>query len=191
MDNNYKIVKKIVDFNRQCNDYAMKGTISYILSYISQNKNIKNTLETYDYSYFFNTDICYPNNIREIYLDIKPNFINRRLNEEVDKINKLVTLTGPSEEIYNNFTCLINNISFKQAFDELEKTKKDNSQNFFDLNLFIKVYIVLSKYKFKQSARERILTYIEKAISSNEFAKEANNILKKVGKDVLTGHQLE
>ena len=191
LDNNYKIVKKIVDFNRQCNDYAMKGTISYILSYISQNKNIKNTLETYDYSYFFNTDICYPNNIREIYLDIKPNFINRRLNEEVDKINKLVTLTGPSEEIYNNFTCLINNISFKQAFDELEKTKKDNSQNFFDLNLFIKVYIVLSKYKFKQSARERILTYIEKAISSNEFAKEANNILKKVGKDVLTGHQLE
>ena len=169
----------------------MKGTISYILSYISQNKKIKNTLETYDYSYFFNTDICYPNNIREIYLDIKPNFINRRLNEEVDKLNKLVTLTGSSEEIYNNFSSLINNISYKQALIELEETNKNNSQNFFDLNLFIKVYIALSKYKFKQTSRIKILGYIEKAISSNEFAKEANNIMKKVGKDVLTGHQLE
>ena len=169
----------------------MKGTISYILSYISQNKNIKNILESYDYSYFFNTDICYPNEIRDIYLERRPNYINRKLNEEVDKINKLITLSATSEEIYNNISCLINNISFKQAITELEETNKNNSQNFYELNLFIKVYIVLSKYKFKQSARRSILHYIEKAINSNEFAKEANDILKKVGKDVLTGHKID
>ena len=190
LENNYKIVKKIIDFNKQCDDFAMKGTISYILSYISQNKNIKNILESYDYTYFFNTDICYPNDIREMYLERKSNFINRKLYEEADKINKLITISGSSEEIYNNITCLINNISFKQAITDLEETNKNNAQNFYELNLFIKVYIALSKYKFKQSARRSILHYIDKAINSNEFAKEANDIFKKVGKDVLTGHQL-
>ena len=191
LENNFKIVKKIIDFNKQCDDFAMKGTISYILSYISQNKIIKNILESYDYSYFFNTDICYPNDLREIYLERKTNFINKKLNEEVDKINKLITLNGSSEEIYNNISCLINNISFKQAITDLEETNKNNSQKFYELNLFIKIYIVLTKYKFKQSARRSILHYIDKAINSNEFAKEANNIFKKVGKDVLTGHQLD
>ena len=109
----------------------------------------------------------------------------------MDKINKLITLTGTSEEIYNNISCLINNISFKQAITELEETNKNNSQNFYDLHLLIKVYIVLSKYKFKQTARRSILHYIEKAIGSNDFAQEANKILKNVGKDVLTGHQLD
>ena len=191
LDKNHKIVKKIIDFNKQCDDFAMKGTISYILSYISQNKIIKNILESYDYSYFFNTDICYPNNIREIYLDIKPNFINRRLNEEVDKINKLIKLKGTAEDIYNNISCLINNISFKQAILELEETNKNNEQGFYDINLFIKVIVVLSKYKFKQNARRNILLYIEKAINSNDFAKDANKIFKNAGKDVLTAHQLE
>ena len=191
LETNYKIVKKIIDFNKQCDDFAMKGTISYILSYISQNKNVKNILESYDYSYFFNTDICYPNDIREIFIERRPNFINRKLNEEVDKINKLITLTGASEEIYNNISCLINNISFKQAITELEETNKNNSQNFYEINLLIKVYIALSKYKFKQSARRSILHYIEKAISSNELAKEANKILKNAGKNVLTGHNLD
>ena len=191
LETNYKIVKKIIDFNKQCDDFAMKGTISYILSYISQNKNVKNILESYDYSYFFNTDICYPNDIREIFIERRPNFINRKLNEEVDKINKLITLTGASEEIYNNISCLINNISFKQAITELEETNKNNSQNFYEINLLIKVYIALSKYKFKQSARRSILHYIEKAISSNELAQEANKILKNAGKDVLTGHNLD
>ena len=188
---NYRLVRKIIDFNKKCDDFAMKGTISYILSYISQNKSIKNIMEEYDYSYFFNTDICYPNEIKEIYLEKRPNYINRKLNEEVDKINKLITLTGTSEEIYNNISCLINNISFKQAITELEETNKNNSQNFYDLHLLIKVYIVLSKYKFKQTARRSILHYIEKAIGSNDFAQEANKILKNVGKDVLTGHQLD
>ena len=191
LETNYQIVKKIIDFNKNCNDYAMKGTISYILSYISQNQNIKNILETYDYSYFFNTDICYPNDFREMYLDMKPSYINTKLNDEVDKINKLIKLKGTTEDIYNNITCLINNISFKQAITELEETNKNNPQNFYDLNLFIKVYIVLSKYKFKQSIRRTILQYIDKAINSIDFAKDANKIFKNAGNDVLTGHQME
>jgi hypothetical protein len=191
LDNIYKIVKKILDFNRQCNDYSLKGTIAYILSYISQNKNIKNILESNNYSYFFNTDICYPNDIREIYLNSKPNYINRKINEEADKISKLINLPAPIEEIYNNLLCLINGISFRQAMNELDETSKNKPKNFFDVNLLIKVYIILSKYKYKQLARRSILSYLEKAINSNDFAKDANKILKMVGNDVLTAHHLE
>ena len=191
LDNHYKIVKKIIDFNKQCVDYSMKGTITYILSYISQNKNVKYILESNNYSYFFNTDICYPNDLRDIYLITKPNYINRKINEETDKISKLINLTTPIEEIYNNILCLINSISFKQAINDLEEMSRNKPNNFFDVNLLVKVYIILSKYKYKQVARRSILMYLEKAINSNDFAKDANKILKMVGKDVLTGHQLE
>ena len=190
LEANYKIVKRIIDFNLKCDDYAMKGTILYVFSYISQNKIIKNILETYDYSYFFNTDICYPNNIRDIYLDSRTNYFNKSLNDEVNRIHKLVPLNGTSEEIYNNLSCLLNNISTKQAVPELDEMSKNNAQNFCELNLFIKVFIILSRHKFRQSERRRILHYLDKAISSNELAKEVSEILKSVGKDVLTGHEL-
>jgi hypothetical protein len=104
IDDNYQIIKKIIEFSQECDDYAMKGTIIYILCYISQNKNLKNVIESYNYTYFFNTDICYPNNIREIYIDNRPNYINRKINEEVDKITKLIKLPTASEEIYNNIS---------------------------------------------------------------------------------------
>ena len=191
LDNNYQIIKKIIEFSRECDDYAMKGTIVYILCYISQNKNLKNIIESYNYTYFFNTDICYPNNSREIYIDNRPNYINRKINDEVDKITQLIKLPPASEEIYNNISCLINNISFKQAINELEETYKNNPQKFYEINLFIKVYVVLSKFKFKPSARKSILNYMEKAIDSNDFAQEAYKIFKEVGNDVLTAHQFE
>ena len=79
LETNYQIVEKIIDFSKRCNDFAMKGTISYILSYISQNKIIKNILETNDYSYFFNTDICYPNDMKKLYIDNTTSYENNKL----------------------------------------------------------------------------------------------------------------
>jgi hypothetical protein len=191
IENKYQIIKNIIEFNKICNDYAMKGTIIYILCYISQNKNIKDIIESYNYKYFFNTDICYQLNDRNIYIDNKSNYINKKINEEIDKILKLIKLTGTSEEIYNNISCLINNITFKQAINDLEDTYKNNSQKFYDINLYIKIYIALSKYKFKPSARKSILNYMDKAISSDEFSKEVNKIFKDAGYNVLTAHPLE
>ena len=191
LENKYKIIKKIIEFSQECDDIAMKGTIIYILSYISQNKNLKNIIESYNYTYFFNSDICYPNNNKEIYLEEKTNYINRKINEEVDKINKLIKLPAPSEEIYNNISCLINNISYKQALNDLEETYKNNPQKFYEINLFVKIYITLSKYKFKPSARKNILNYMDKAINSEEFAQEANKIFNEAGDNVLTAHPLD
>ena len=191
LESNYQIIKKIIEFSRECDDFAMKGTITYVLCYISQNKTLKNIIESNNYTFFFNTNICYPNNIREIYMDNRPNYINRKINEEVDSINKLIKLPVASEEIYNNISCLINNISFKQAITDLEDIYKNNPQKFYEINLFVKIYVVLSKYKFKPSARKSILNYMEKAINSNDFAQEAYKILQEVGNEVLTAHHLE
>ena len=191
LENNYQIIKKIIEFNQECDDYAMKGTIIYILCYISQNYNLKNIIESYNYTYFFNTDICYPNNNREIYINNKTNYINRKINNEVDRITKLIKLPLASEEIYNNISCLINNISFKQAINDLEDTYKNNPQKFYEINLFIKIYVVLSKYKFKPSARKSILNYMDKCINSVDFIQEASKIFQEVGYDILTAHQLE
>ena len=191
LENKYQIIKRIIEFNQDCEDYAMKGTIIYILCYISQNKNIKNIIESYNYTFFFNTDICYPNNNREIYIDNKPNYLNNKINEEVEKISKLIKMPPPSEEIYNNISNLINNISFKQAISELEETYKNNPQKFYEINLFIKIYVALSKYKFKPSARKSILNYFDKAINSNDFAQEANKILNEAGYNILTAHAFE
>ena len=113
------------------------------------------------------------------------------MNEEVEKISKLIKLPPPSEEIYNNIANLINNISFKQAINELEEIYKNNSQKFYEINLFIKIYVALSKYKFKPSARKSIINYIEKAINSNDFAKEANKIFNEAGYNILTAHSFE
>ena len=191
LENKYQIIKKIIEFNQECDDYAMKGTIIYILCYISQNKNIKNIIESYNYTFFFNTDICYPNNNREIYIDNRANYINNKMNEEVEKISKIIKLPPPSEEIYNNIANLINNISFKQALTELEEINKNNPQKFYEINLFIKIYVALSKYKFKPSARRSILNYFDKAINSNDFAQEANKIFNQAGYNILTAHPFE
>ena len=191
LEKNYQIIKKIIEFNQECDDYAMKGTIIYILCYISQNKNLRNIIESYNYRYFFNTDICYPNNNREIFIDNKPNFINKKINDEADKITKLIKLPPSSEEIYNNISNLINNISFKSAMTDLEETYKNNPQKFYEINLFMKIYLVLSKYKFKPSARKSILNYMDKAINSNDFAQETFNKLKEVSYDALTSHEFD
>ena len=191
IEGNYKIINKIMELNKQCDDYAMKGTILYILCYISQNKNLKYIIDSYNYSYFPNTDICYPNDMKDIYMEKKEYYINRKLNDEISKINKFITLNPKTEEIYNNITNLINNISYKQANSELNTLHSTSPTSFFDINLFVKIYILLCKYKFKLSARKNILTYIENDINSNEMAKKVYEIFSDVGKIFLDGYNME
>ena len=72
IEEKYHIVEKILEYKDKCDDYAMKGTIYYILCYISQNEQIKNLLNE-QYYYFFNTDICFPKNPQEIFINHKTN----------------------------------------------------------------------------------------------------------------------
>jgi len=70
----------------------MKGTICYVLCYISTNKILKQTLDSLGWNYFFNTDICYPKNMKELYFDQTEKVEYKKNYDDFNKINRLITL---------------------------------------------------------------------------------------------------
>jgi hypothetical protein len=191
IERKYEIVKKILKFNDECTDYGMKGTLIYVLCFISQKPSIKEILKANGYSYFYNTDICYPNDLKKIYIDNSTSYENNKLKRDEDIINRKVILSNESENIYNNITNLINNIWSKTATIELDDTYKKDPQLFNDPKLFVKVYALLSRHKFKQPVRRRIMQYFENCISSIEIIESAVKIMEDLDKDLLLAHELE
>ena len=191
IEEKYQIIQKILEFNKNCGDYGMKGNIIYILCFISQNRNIKEYLQSNGYSYFFNTDICYPNDMKTIYIDNSTSYDNNKIQKDQDIISKKIVLSKESETIYGNITNLINNIWSKTASIELDDTHKRQPQLFNDPNLFIKVYAALSKHKFKQPVRRRILQYFEYCLCSPKIIENAAKILNDLGEELLLAHDME
>ena len=191
IERKYEIVKKILKFNDECTDYGMKGTLIYVLCFISQKPSIKEILKANGYSYFYNTDICYPNDLKKIYIDNSTSYENNKLKRDEDIINRKVILSNESENIYNNITNLINNIWSKTATIELDDTYKKDPQLFNDPKLFVKVYAVLSRHKFKQPVRRRIMQYFDNCISSPEIIENAVKIMNGLDNDLLLAHELE
>ena len=184
LENKYQIINKITTFNQNCEDYAMKGTICYIMCYISQNKNLKHRIEkTYDF--FFNTDICIPKNLNDIYINSRHSYENKKLKEDSEKINKQIILTDKSNEIFSNVTSLINNISYKQAYEKLNEMVKTDAKAFNDPNLFIKIYAMLSRYKCRQNLRRFIMILFENAIASPEIYETVVKTMEDIGKDLF------
>ena len=191
IEQKYEVVKKILKFNDECTDYGMKGTIIYVLCFISQKPSIKNILKENKYSYFFNTDICYPNDLKYIFIDNSTCYENNKLKKDADIINRKVILSNESENIYNNITNLINNIWSKTASIELDDTYKKDIQLFNDPKLFVKVYAALSRHKFKQPVRRRIMQYFENCITSPEIIENAEKIIIGLDKELLLSHEIE
>ena len=190
IDNKYQIVQKILEFNEKCDDYGLKGNIIYILCFISQKSSIKDFLKLNGYSYFFNTDICYPNDIKKLFIDNGTSYDNNKIKKDSDLINKKITLSSDSEKIYNNISNLINNIWSKTASIELDETFKKEPQLFNDPKLFIKVYAALSRHKFKQPVRRKIMQYFDNCISSPEIIDNAYKIMNEIGEDLLLSHEI-
>ena len=187
----YNIIEKILDYFKKCEDYAMKGTISYILCYISQNKTLKTIIENNNYNYFFNTEICYPKDMKELYMDNSTSYENKKLKEECQKINKYIILNDKSSEIYTNISSLINSISYKQASEKLNDMIKNDSNAFNDPNLLIKVYTALSRYKFRLPLRRIIMMFFENAISSPDIIDMAVNTMNKIGRNLFQSEEYE
>ena len=191
IEKKYEVVKKILKFNDECTDYGMKGTIIYVLCFISQKPSIKEILKENGYNYFFNTDICYPNDLKSIYIDNTSSYENNKLKKDADIINKKVILSNESEIIYNNITNLINNIWNRTASIELDDTFKKDQHLFNDPKLFVKVYAALSRHKFKQPVRRKIMQYFENCITSSEITESAVKIMNDLDKDLLLAHEME
>ena len=191
IERKYQVIQKILKFNEECSDYGMKGNIVYILCFISQKASIKEYLKANGYSYFFNTDICYPNDMKKLYIDNSTTYDNNKIKKDSDIINKKITLCKESETIYNNITNLINNIWSKNASLELDDTFKREQHLFNDPNLLIKIYSALSRHKFKQPVRRKILQYFDNCFSSPEIIDNASKILNELGEDLLLSHEME
>ena len=187
----YKIINKISACYYNFNDYSMKGTIIYLTSFSVQNKEIKSLVDPFHLSYFFNTLIAYPNQNYILKNDNQVYYENEKLKEDISIINLKVKLNSKSEEIYDNVTNLINNITFKQSILNLDAIYHTNEKYFLDEKLFIKILIVLSKYKLKASARRTILAYFEKCIYSSSKALNCLVILNNIRKNLLNSHKLE
>ena len=191
IEKKYQIIQKILKFNEECSDYGMKGNIVYILCFISQKPSIKEYLKINGYSYFFNTDICYPNDMNKLYIDKTTSYDNNKIKKDGDIINKKIVLSKESEAIYSNITNLINNIWSKTASIELDDIYKREPHLFNDPNLFIKVYAALSRHKFKQPVRRKILQYFDNCLTSPEIIENASKILGELGEDLLLSSELE
>jgi len=187
----YKIIDKISECYYKIKDYSMQGTIIYLTTFSIQNKEIKSIADLFHLTYFFNTSIAYPNEKYVLNNDNKIFYENEKLKEDISIINLKVKLNSKSEEIYDNVTNLINNITFKQSILNLDAIYKINDNYFLDEKLFIKILTVLSKYKLKSSARRTILAYFEKCIFSSSTVLNSILIMKNIRKNLLNSHKLE
>jgi hypothetical protein len=165
IEEKYKIIEKIISYQKSCDDYAMKGTICYIL--------------------------CYTKNINELYIDNTFIYENKKIKENYDKINKFINLNEKTNEIYNNITSLVNNITYKQSFDKLIEIKKKDKYSFDDSNLLIKIYSLLCRFKFRQQIRKTILDIMEVAINNQETIDNAIKIMDNIGKNLFEFNEEE
>lgn len=188
LQDKYQIIKKISEYNSKCEDYAMKGTICYVMCYIAQNKNLKTNIEE-SYDFFFNTDICFPKNMKELYMNSKTTYENKKLKEDGEKLNKYIVLNDKSSDIFSNVTSLINTISYKQAYEKLNEMLKTDSKAFNDPNLLVKIYGVLSRYKCRQPLRRFIMILFDTALSSQDIVDVGMKKIESISKDLFESNE--
>jgi rapamycin-insensitive companion of mTOR len=185
LNDKYKILDQIIFFFSTCEDFAMKGTICYVLCYIAQNKELRHAIETLGWQFFFNSDICFPSNMDSLYLNTGERYENKKFFDDLDKINKYIQLNDKSQEIYNHIANLLNTITYKQSYEKLNEILKNDTKAFNDPNLIIKIYSMLSTYKYRQPLRRFILTLFENAMSSIDILEKTRQIMEKFSDDLF------
>ena len=192
-DNKYKIIEKMGKFFFNCNDYSMKGTLIYLASFIALNSELKQNISELNTPYFSNTIICPTPNYSEISDVEDSNFYeNEKLDDDINIIESEVKLNPLTEEIYDYCTNLINNIMTSISINYLKELfQNGKNECFTDVNLFVKIYGALSRYKFKPEWRKFLMDFFKKSIFSNKINLEARHIIKNLGDNLLNAHKLK
>ena len=190
IEKKYGVGQKVYEFYLKTDDCSIKGTILYLSSFYYQNKNLKPS-DNFQVSFFFNTSIGYSTIKNTFSIDKSFIYNNEKLNDDMNLIEDEIKLNPISQEIYNNITNLANNITFKQSSLKLNEIYKGKRQLFLDINLFVKIYSVLTKYRLKEAARRAIMFYFEECIFSSEIALNCSHLLKNLGKNLLNAHKIE
>ncbi len=92
LNEQYKVLDAINFFFSSCEDFAMKGTISYIVCYAAQNEELKQSITQIGWQFFYNSNICFPSNMNSLYINGGELYENKKFFEDCDKVNKYVTL---------------------------------------------------------------------------------------------------
>ena len=190
IEKKYGVGHKIYEFYLKCDDCSTKGTILYLSSFYYQNKNLMPS-DSFQVSFFFNTSIGYSTIKNTFSIDKSLIYKNDKLNDDMNLIEEEIKLNPISQEIYNNITNLANNITFKQSSLKLNEIYKGKRQLFNDINLYVKIIAVLTKYRLKEAARRIIMFYFEECIFSSEIALNCSHLLKNLGKNLLNAHKIE
>ena len=190
LQDKYKVIERLSKFYYDHNDCSMRGNIIYLSTFGAQNIKYRSLIKNNCITYFFNTNIGYPTVKKGITIDKSLFYENNKLNDDINIIDYGIKLNPISQEIYNNITNLAHNITFKQSCSKLDEIYRTNYQYFLDVNLFVKIYAVLTKYKLKTTARKAILFYFEKCIFSSDIALKSSQLLKSLGNNLLNAHKL-
>lgn len=59
---------------------------------MSTNSKLKTEIESLGWNYFFNTNICYPKNMKEMYFDQNEKFEFTKYSDDFNIINRQITL---------------------------------------------------------------------------------------------------
>ena len=192
LNDKYKIIEKMCTFFDKCDDYSMKGTLAYITSFIALNDNLNLSMINSRSLYFFNSIICYPKDSVPFDADLSLDYENDIIEDEMNLIESEITLNPISELIYDYSTNLINNITFKQSVNYLQQCFLSGENKILkDVNLYIKIFAILSIFKFKTEARKIIMNLFRKCIFSNTISIEAMSMLKNIDDNLFNAHQLE
>ncbi len=79
----------------------------------------------------------------------------------------------------------MNGITNKQATDKLLEIYRSDFKAFADPSLVLKVYALLSTYKYRQNNRRLILNLFEKSITSQEVLDYTQKLFKNIGDDLF------
>ena len=191
LDDKYEIIKKMCNFFDKCDDYSMKGTLAYITSFIALNDKLNLDMINSRSLYFSNTTICYPKDSISFNADLSIDYENKILEDEMNLIESEIILNENAEIIYDYTTNLINNITSKESVEYLQKCFRNGENCLKDVNLYIKIFAILSIFKFKKEARKIIMNLFHICIFSNEISLDAMSILKNIDDDLFNSHQLE
>lgn len=188
LNNKYKVLELIHLTYLSTNDYSLKGSISYIFSFLSTNQEIKNELIKLGWTYFKNRDIAFQR--LECMLNSNsqkdPGKLSLSVSSSNDSmVNKYLELSPTNEEYYNQFCLLLNTITYKQAYTKLKDQHKIDNQSFSNPKLLVKIINLLSNYRYQQQLRQFIFSIIESGISNIFIMKEMSKILDSLGKDFI------
>lgn len=186
LNEKYRIIDYINKVFLTTEDYGLKGTMCYLFSFISSSETMRNELTSYGWQYYFNTNICYPEKFDRIYIQsIEHSNGFSELLDKLNRINTRINLNDSSQEIYNQCSNLLNTITYKQAYDRLKELFKSEPVLFEDPFLVVRVFALLSMYKYRLHTRQFFYFLFDKALSNVEILEKAQKTLEKYDLEML------